>query len=231
MPCTATFINWNADPLTRIPCSRFRDGHGKVHEKGCRCEKCAQALVEACEELRRNIRTLSTLLTMPVAPIVAEADPKAAALYACWFELRNEFVKEVTAGRIEYPARTEVVKRAVAARRPMTNYSLLCPECKRLVPCVLTQVDVSIREACMTCGHVYQMVTVEMLRDLLTLGPDADRLADEALRQRLIRPHAGQSTQYSEPYRQPQRITDFHEGRSHGRALVSKGQAAYRAKE
>jgi hypothetical protein len=230
MACTASFIDWNDDPLTRIPCSRWRNGHGRLHEKGCVCEKCKATLALACEDLRRNLRALAALLGVPVPAVLAEADVEPAALYVRWFELRNEFIKEVTAGRLAYPAKAEVVKRAVAARRPMTNYALLCPECKRLVPCVLTPVDVSIREACMTCGHVYQVVAVEALRDLLTLGPDADRLADEALRQRLIRPHGVKATEYVEPYRQPQRITEFHEGRSHGRALVARSQAAYRTR-
>ena len=112
----------------------------------------------------------------------------------------------------------------------LTNYSLRCPVCKVLVPCVLVRSSESIRESCAVCGHVYQVRTCETLQDLLTLGPDRDRLADEALRQSLIRPHGVKAGAYVEPYRQPQRITDFHEGRSHGRALVAKGQAAYRAR-
>jgi hypothetical protein len=230
MSCTASFINWNADPLTRIPCSRWRDGHGRLHEKGCTCEKCQTTLAGACEDLRRNIRTLSALLSVPVPGVLAEANVKATALYGCWFELRNEFIKEVTAGRIENPAQAQHVKKAEAARRPLTNYSLLCPECKRLVPCVLTLAGGSVREACAVCDHVYQVRTVETLRDLLTLGPDADRLADEALRQRLIRPHGVSGAEYAEPYQQPKRITEFHEGRLRARALVAKSQAAYRAR-
>jgi hypothetical protein len=230
MACTASFINWNADPLTQIPCSRWRDGHGKLHEKGCGCEKCAGALASACEDLRRNIRTLAALLGVPVPAVLAEADVKPAALYACWFEHRNEFIKEVTAGRIQYPAQTQQVKQAVAVRRPLTSYSLLCPDCKRLAPCVLTLSVGSVREACAVCEHDYQVRSVETLQDLLTLGPDADRLAGEASRQRLIRPHAVSGVEYAEPYQQPKRITEFHEGRFRARALVAASQAAYRAR-
>ena len=117
----------------------------------------------------------------------------------------------------------------------LTNYALLCPSCKKLQACVLRRVDEAVREACVGCGHVYQVQTVKILQDLLMLSNDpdgwwVDRLAQEALRQRLIRPHAGKASAYVEPYRQPQRITDFHEGRSRGRALVAQGRAAYRSR-
>ena len=201
MATTASFINWNNDPLTRIPCSRARDRAGQLHPKGCECDACRETLQAAKDLLRSNIERLSGILGLGRPEVLERQEPSAAALYHEWFALRDELIKGVHAGRLEYPPRE--------------------PD--------------EIRRLRRDCGDGRHGVWIPpgLSREALEATAVLARWLswnDDQWRTRGSGSGAGFNERAGDGvYRQPERITRFHSGRSRGRALAAKGAAAYRS--
>jgi hypothetical protein len=199
MPVTASFINWNNDPLTRIPSSRARDRSG-LHPKGCRCRACGEMMETAKDLLRSNIGRLSDILRKGRPDVLDRENPTATALYHVWFDLRFEFIREVEAGRLDYPPKVpdeiQKLRRACGEGQPGV-----------WIPPGLSKEALEATAVLVRCLA---------WREGRSSGAEAGAGINER--------------QFAGSYRQPKRITDFHEGRNRGRAMAARGSAAYRTR-
>lgn len=198
MVCTtASFINWNNDSLTRIPCSRARNRSGQLHPKGCVCQACKEMVSTAKDLLRSNIERLSGMLQKGRPDVLDLENPTAAALYHVWFDLRFMFIRDVTAGRLDYPPKEpdEVQK--------------LRRDCGEGKPGVWIPPGLS-RET---------LEATAVLARWLAWNEPAP-VCGSSINER----------QFAGSYRQPKRITDFHDGRRHARVIAERGKAAYRTR-
>lgn len=194
---TASFINWNNDPLTRIPCSRAMDRSGTLHPKSCVCRACKEMVETAKGLLKRNIERLAVILKAAKPDVLERCEPTAAALYHVWFDLRFQFIREVQEGRLEYPPKEpdeiQKLRRACGEGQPGVWIPPgLSRETLEATAVLARWIECS--EPLPVCGSGFN------------------------------------ERQFAGAYRQPKRISDFHGGRNHGRAMAERGRAAYRAR-